>query len=145
VHRANIALAATFPVPWSPPPPQVSNTMGEKSTPIRPEGFGAFPTLLLPLVFKEGGGAAPQGSPGDWVRVDNGQVHREVPPPIPCLQQDVRWAASVSGDVHLAVTRDSGLSKDRAEKGLCSKVPIPESRLLTRRGVVAEDVHRLPA
>jgi len=44
------------------------------------------------------GGAASQGSPGDWVRVDYDKVHREVPAPILCLQQDFRRATSVSGD-----------------------------------------------
>jgi len=76
--------------------------------------------------------------------VDDLQIHREVPSPIPCLEQNVRWATSVSGDIHLPVMWNSGMGKDVAEKGLCAKVPISKSRLLTHHGVVAEDVYQPP-
>jgi len=58
--------------------------------------------------------------------VDDGQVHREIPPPIQRLQQVVRRASAISSDIHLAVMRDSGLSKDLAEERLSAKVPIPK-------------------
>jgi len=48
--------------------------------------------------------------------VDSGQIQREIPPPIPRSQQDVRRASAISSDIHLAVMRDSGLSKDLAEE-----------------------------
>jgi len=100
-----------------------------------------FPDISAPpSPFKKV--AALQGPPGDWVRVDYRHVHHKVPPPVPSLQQDVCRAASVSGDVHLAVTWNSGLGEDLAEKGLGAKVPIPESRILARHSVVAEDVNR---
>jgi len=61
--------------------------------------------------------------------VDNGQVHHEIPPPVPRPQQDVRRASAISSDVHFAVMRDPGLGKDLAEERLSAKVPIPEARL----------------
>jgi len=94
VQRANNALPKTLPVPWRPPPPQGSNTMGEKSAHL-PTGIGAHPTPLFPLLFQEGGGAASEDPTGDQVCVDYCQVHCKVPPPFPRLQQDVRWAESV--------------------------------------------------
>jgi len=74
--------------------------------------------------------------------VDYRKVHCEILSPVPRLQEDVRWVASVSGDFHFAVMWNSGLRKDLAGKGLSAKVPIPESRLVRRHAVVAEDVHR---
>jgi len=140
VHRANIALSTTFPAACR-PPPGVEHHGGEVHA-HPPTGSGALRTILLPFVFQEGGGTASQRHTGDWVWVEYRQVRREVPPSFPRLQQYVHWAASVSGDVHFAFMRNSGLGKDLAEKGLCAKVPILESRLLTRHGVVAKEFHR---
>jgi len=103
-HWPNIAVSTTFPAPWK--PPQVSNTMGEKSTPIRPQE-SALSLHFSPLVVQEGGCATPPGPTSDRVWVEYHQVHCVVPPPDPSLQQDVRLAASVSGDVHLAVMWNS--------------------------------------
>jgi len=140
VQLANIAFPTTFPAPLR--PPNVSNTIVETSTPIRPQESALLTTLLLTLVFQEGCGAAPQVPTSDRGWMDYRQVHCEVPPPVPRLQQDVRWAPSISGDVHPAVMQNSRLGKVLAQKGLYAMVLIQESRLLTRHGVVAEDVHR---
>jgi len=50
---------------------------------------------------------------------------------IPFPQQNVDWAASISGNVHLAVMGNSGLGKDLAERALWAEMPIPKSRFLT--------------
>jgi len=106
----------------------MSNTIGEKSTPIRPHESALSQFFCSPLPLEERSEAAAQGSAGGRIGVDNGQVHREVPPPVPRLQQDVRsWASAVPGDVHLAGMQDPGLGKDLAEKRLSAKVPIPEA------------------
>jgi len=101
-----------------------------RSQPPSPAGIRAFPAFLLPIVLQEGGSAATQGPAGDWVRVNNSQVQSEIQSPIPCVQQNVSWAASVFGEVHVAVMGTSGLGKDLSAKGLCAEVPIPKSRFL---------------
>jgi len=58
----------------------------------------------------------------DQWRGSNGQIRREVPPPVPCFQQGVCWASASSSDVHLAVLRNAGLGQDMADRGLCAKV-----------------------
>jgi len=105
VHLAKIALATISPAPWIPPP--CIEHHGEEVHAHPPTGVGALPTLLLPFVFHEGGSTASQGPTSDWVRVDYQLVNRDVTPPFPHPLQDVRWAATVSGDVHLAVMRNS--------------------------------------
>jgi len=93
-------------------------------------GFGALRDLLFPIVFQEGRCTAPQGPAGGGVRVDYGQVHREIPPPVPRLQQDICRASAIPGYIHFAVMRNRGFGRDLAEERLGSKVPIPEARLL---------------
>jgi len=90
VHRANTAFTIYFPAPWR--PPHVWNSIGEKSKPHPFARVRALPAFLLPLVLQEGGRTASQGPAVDWVRVDDFQVQREVPLPIPLLEQKVRWA-----------------------------------------------------
>jgi len=94
-----------------------------------PTRVGALSVPLFPLVLEELGGAATEGPAGGRIRLDNGQIHREVTPPVPCAQQDLRWASSIPGYVHLAVMRDPSLGKDLAEERLSAKVPIPQARL----------------
>jgi len=140
VQRANIAFATTFPAPWR--PPLRCRTPSGRSPCPSARSSRRSPYTLVPLVFQEGCGAASQGPTGHRVWVDYSLVHCKVPHPAPRLEQYVRWAASFCDDVHLAVMRNWGLGKDPAEKGLCDKVPGPVPLILTRHGVVAEDVHR---
>jgi len=130
VHRVNIAFTTSLPEPWRPPPPCVENHWGDVN-PHPAAGIRAFQAFLFPFFLQEVGGAAAQGPDGDWVRLENCQFHREFPSPSPRLRQNVSSAASVSGDVQLAVMRNSGLDKDLAEEGLCAEVHIPKSRILT--------------
>jgi len=132
VHRAKTAFTTSFPAPWR--PPQVST------------GFiWALPVLLFPLVPEERGRAAPRGPAGGRIRVDDCQVHREIPPPIPRPQQDISRPSAITSDVHFKVVRDPGLGEDLAEERLGSKVPVSKARFPARHGVVAENVHRPPA
>jgi len=70
VHLAKIAFTTSSPAPWR--PPQVSNTIEKKSTPIRPHESAHLSVPLFPLVLEERGGAAVQGPAGGRIRVDNG-------------------------------------------------------------------------
>jgi len=50
VHRVNIAFTTFFPAPWR--PRQVSNTIGEKSNPIRQQESALSRHFCSPLSFK---------------------------------------------------------------------------------------------
>jgi len=50
VHRAKIVFTTSFPTPWR--PPQVSNTIGEKSTPIRPHKSALYRFFCSPLSLR---------------------------------------------------------------------------------------------
>jgi len=115
VHRANIAFVTTFPPPVE--APQVFDHHGGEVDVHPPAVVGALQTPLFSLVFQGSGCTASHGPTGDRVWVDYFHVHCKVPPPVPRLQQDVGWAASVSGDVHLEIMRNSGLGQDLAQKG----------------------------
>jgi len=79
---------------------------------------------------------------GGRVRVDYDQDNREIPPPVPRLQQETSSASSIPGNIHFVVRRKSGLGKNLAEERLRAKLPVPEARLFARHRVVTEDFNR---
>jgi len=128
LHRANIAFATTFPAPWR-PHTGVEHHGGEVHA-NPPAGVGALPTNLFPYVFQEGGGAASQGPTGDRILGGLSSGPLQAPASRPTPSAGCPWAASVSGDVHLAVMRNSGLGEDLQKKGCVPRCLSPNPDFL---------------
>jgi len=119
VHRAKIAFTMSFQAPWR--PHQVSNTIGENSTPFRPHESALSRFFCSTLSLRNIAALPRRGLPVagfGWTMVKSTERSR-LPP-----------HAFIPGDVHLAVMRDPGYGKDLAEKGLSARVPFSEAGFL---------------
>jgi len=77
VHHEKIAFTAFFPAQWR--PPQVSNTIGRKSTLLRPN-YSALSRFFVSSCAEKRSGAAAQGPAAGRNWVQNGQIQRSCLP-----------------------------------------------------------------